>query len=66
VLFRADGVLIGAASLKQPDQFQWQFPLPSQLIGESTMEIEIEVSRTTQVAGDPRVFGLTFGTFTIE
>ena len=30
------------------------------------MEIQIEVSRTTQVAGDPRVFGLTFGTFTLE
>jgi hypothetical protein len=66
VSFRAEGVSIGAASLRQPDQFQWQFPLPSQLIGQSTMELEIEVSRTTQVAGDPRVFGLTFGTFTIE
>jgi len=66
VFFRADGILIGSAALKQPDQFQWQFPLPSQLIGQSTMEIEIEVSRTTQVPGDPRIFGLTFGTFTVE
>jgi hypothetical protein len=66
VFFRADGILIGSAALKQPDQFQWQFALPSQLIGQSTMEIEIEVSRTTQVPGDPRIFGLTFGTFTVE
>ena len=64
--FRADGVLIGKASLKQAQQFELQFPLPSQLIGESTMELEIDVSRTTRVAGDPRVFGLTFGTFTVE
>jgi hypothetical protein len=66
VSFRADGVILGKTSLKQPDQFELQFPLPTRLIGESTMEIEIEVSRTTQVAGDPRVFGVTFGTFTVE
>ena len=66
VSFRSDGILIGKASLKQAQEFELQFPLPSQLIGESTMELEIEVSRTTQVAGDPRAFGLTFGTFTVE
>jgi len=66
VSFRADGVILGKTSLKRPDQFELQFPLPAQLIGASTMEIEIEVSRATQVAGDPRVFGLTFGTFTVE
>ncbi len=66
VSFRSDGILIGKASLKQAQEFELQFLLPSQLIGESTMELEIEVSRTTQVAGDPRAFGLTFGTFTVE
>jgi hypothetical protein len=66
VSFRADGVMIGTATLKQADQFALQFPLPSELVGRSMMEIQIEVSRTTQIAGDPRVFGLTFGTFTLE
>jgi hypothetical protein len=66
VSFRADGILIGKASLKNPDTFELQFPLPVQLAGESMMELQIEVSRTTQVAADPRVFGLTFGTFTVE
>jgi dolichyl-phosphate-mannose-protein mannosyltransferase len=66
VSFRADGILIGEASPKNTGAFELQFRLPVELIGESMMEIEIEVSRTTQVAGDPRVFGLTFGTFTVE
>ncbi len=66
VLFRADAVTIGKASLKQAEQFEFKFPLPSELEGGSMMEIEIEVSRTTQVERDPRVFGLTFGTFTLE
>ncbi len=66
VSFSADGILIGKASLKQADEFALQFPLPSRLIGQSAMEIQIEVSRTTRVAGDPRVFGLTFGTFAVE
>jgi hypothetical protein len=66
VSFRADGILIGTASLQQPETFERQFPLPAGLNGKSTMEIEIQVSRTTQVAGDPRAFGLTFGTFTVD
>ena len=66
VSFRADGILIGTASLQRPETFELQFPLPAALIGKSMMEIEIQVSRTTQVASDPRAFGLTFGTFTVD
>jgi hypothetical protein len=66
VSFRADGILIGTASLQKPETFELEFPLAAALIGKSTMAVEIEVSRTTQVAGDPRAFGLTFGTFTVD
>jgi hypothetical protein len=67
VSFRAGGVAIGTATLKKPDEhFELQFTVPSELVGGSTMEIEIEVSRTIQVAGDTRSLGLTFGTFTLQ
>jgi hypothetical protein len=66
VSFRVDAVTIGKVALTRAEQFEFKFPLPSELEGGSMMEIEIEVSRTTQVARDPRVFGLTFGTFTLE
>jgi len=67
VSFRAGGVAIGTAKLKRPDEkFELQFTLPSVLVGSSTMDIEIEVIRTIQVAGDPRLLGLTFGTFTLQ
>ena len=67
VSFSAGGVAIGTATLKKPDeQFELQFTVPSELVGSSTMEIEIEVSRPIQVAGDTRSLGLTFGTFTLQ
>ncbi len=67
VSFRASGVAIGTATLKKPDEhFELQFAVPSDLVGGSTMDVEIEVSRTIQVAGDTRLLGLTFGTFTLQ
>lgn len=66
VSFRADGVTLGTETLKEPNQFSFEFKLPPELIGTSTMDLEIEVSRTVQVPNDPRTFGLVFGTFTLE
>jgi len=67
VTFRADGVTIGTATLKDANrQFAVNFTVPAQLIGTTPMEVEIEVSRTVQVPNDPRTFGLVFGTFTLE
>jgi hypothetical protein len=67
VTLRAGGVVIGTATLKVPDQhFNLEFQLPPELIGGSTMDLEIEVSRTLQVPGDTRVLGLVFGTFTLQ
>ncbi len=67
ILFRADDVEIGTATLKQPDQrFNLQFPLPPELVGRPMVQIEIEVSRTTQAPGDSRDLGMVFTTFTIK
>ena len=67
VSIHSGGVTIGTAVLKEPNQaFDLHFQLPAVLIGESTMQIEVDVNRTFQVAGDPRTFGLVFGTFTLQ
>jgi hypothetical protein len=69
VFFRGDGIEIGSASLDRPNQhFDLKLPLPSALIGRPWIEVEIEVSHTTQIAGggDPRTLGLVFQTFTIK
>ncbi len=67
VSFRADGMPIGSATLKQPDQhFTLSYALPAGIEGRKSIEIEIEVNRTTTVPGDSRTFGLVFGTFTIK
>jgi hypothetical protein len=67
VSFRADGVTIGTAAVAQPDQrFNLNLPLPAELVGRQTMELEIEVNRTLRVSKDSREFGLVFTTFTIK
>lgn len=64
---RADTVAIGSAVLQAPNKaFDLHFPVPKELEGASTMELQIEVNRTFQVAGDPRTFGLVFGTLTLQ
>jgi hypothetical protein len=67
VRFRADGIDIGKMTLHQPDQdFKLRFTMPPQLAGRPTLELEIEVGRTVQAAGDQRPLGLIFGTFTMK
>jgi hypothetical protein len=68
VSFHGDGVKIGSASLNRPNQhFDLKLPLPSTLVGRDWIEIEIEVSHTTQAGGgDPRALGLVLRTFTIR
>jgi hypothetical protein len=43
-----------------------RFALPPQLVGRPQVELQIEVSRTTQLANDERPLGLAFTTFTIK
>lgn len=67
VSFRGDGFKIATAKLTEPDkQFDLQFPIPAELAGRPQLEIEIAVSRTTHIPGDPRELGLIFGTFRIK
>lgn len=66
ITLRASGIAIGKATLNKPEQFELTFPVPPQLIGDSTMDVEIELSRTFQPAGEARSLGVTFGTFTLK
>ncbi|MBZ5606801.1 MAG: hypothetical protein LAP38_00975 [Acidobacteriia bacterium] len=66
VSFRADGSTIGTTTLSKPAQFYLQFPLPGELTGKPTVEIAIEVDRTTQPSRDSRQLGLVFGTFRMK
>jgi hypothetical protein len=68
VSFRGDGITIGSASLRSPDQhFDLKLPLPAALVGRPWIEVEIEVDHTTRLPqGDPRTLGLVLQTFTIK
>lgn len=67
VAFRVDGKKAGSLKLKDANQrFESSFALPPELAGKPDVEVSIEVSRTTDVPGEPRAFGLVFGTFTIR
>lgn len=67
VSFRADHAVIGSTVLTQPNQpFNLHFVLPGPFEGTQMLEIEIDLNRTFQVPGDPRTFGLVFGTFALE
>jgi hypothetical protein len=66
VSFLGDGIPIGSATLKKAESFALEFPLPSALVGRPEMELQIEVSRTTQSPGDIRILGLVFNTFRIK
>jgi hypothetical protein len=59
--------VIGSTLLTQPNQpFNLHFVLPGPFEGTQMLEIEIDLNRTFQVPGDPRTFGLVFGTFALE
>jgi hypothetical protein len=67
VVFRADGIELGTATLKDPNKrFQLQFPLPDRLVGKNTIEISIEVGHTVKAGADVRPLGLIFSTFTMK
>lgn len=66
VTFRTGDIVIGKATLNKPEQFELMFPVPPQLIGGSVMDIDIELGRAFQPAGEARSLGLTFGTFALK
>ncbi len=66
VHFSAGGREIGSSTLETEGTFAFDYPLPSELVGQKEIEITIEVSRVLHIAGDERDFGATFGTFAIR
>jgi hypothetical protein len=53
--------------LKKPNErFELEFQLPPELVGSSTIDLEIAVNRTIRPAGDTRSLGLIFGTFALQ
>jgi hypothetical protein len=42
------------------------FPLPAALIGQSSVEVSIDASKTVRFPGDERDLGVIFGTFSIR
>ena len=67
VRFRVNGQEIGTTVVAMPDhKFQSDFLLPDKLVGEYSMGVSIEVSKTFRPAGDQRDLGMIFGTFSVH
>jgi hypothetical protein len=67
LIFRGNGREIGSAVTQNgDDRFSLAFPLPAALIGQSSVEISIHVSKTLRFPGDRRDLGVIFGTFSIR
>jgi hypothetical protein len=67
LIFRVEKTEIGRATISKPGEpFEFDFPLPSQTIGEKTIEISIETNRTFHPPGDNRELGMVFGTFAVR
>lgn len=67
LLFRADGIEIGRATISQPGEaFALEFALPAKTIGQKSVEISVETSRTFRPPGENRDLGMVFGTFTVR
>ncbi|MCP5114011.1 MAG: hypothetical protein GY953_24520 [bacterium] len=62
-----DGHALAAVMLSQPDApFDFQFELPSNLVGKSNIQIDLAVDRTFSPPGDGRALGAAFGVFSIR
>jgi len=62
-----EGEEIGQLRLTQGDAgFDAAFPLPSQFLGRTRIEITVQLDRTFRAPGDLRDLGLTFGSFEVR
>ena len=65
--FRGNGRDIGLAVIKKPyGPFSLSLPLPTALIGQSSVQIEVELSKVVRQPGEDRDLGMIFGTFAIR
>jgi hypothetical protein len=62
-----DGVVLSTVPVRTADDdFAFDFEVPARFLGAPKIELAVEVDRTFTAPGDPRVFGLVFGTFEIR
>jgi hypothetical protein len=62
----ASGHDLGSAVIRKPEQFAFDFLLPSALVGQESIEVAIEVSKVYLAPSDHRELGMVFGTFSIR
>jgi hypothetical protein len=66
VTVTANGSTLPPAPLASGGNFELTYALPDALVGQSTMQLTVEVSRTFRAGADIRDLGLVLGTFEIK
>jgi hypothetical protein len=67
IRFRGNGIDIAKAAITEAGaSFSLSFPLPPALIGQSNVEIEMELNKVLRAPGEDRELGMIFGTFAIR
>ena len=67
VTVEVDGRKISSVSIKPgTERFDFDFPLPADLVGKESVEVAVELARTFLMPGDDRQLGVAFGVFEIR
>ena len=66
VAVTVNGLAIAPKSLSSGGNFQLAFPLPAAVVGQSALQVTVEVSRTFRAGADIRNLGLAFGEFEVK
>jgi hypothetical protein len=66
VAVAVNGSALPPASLASGGNFELSFRLPDGVVGQSTMQVTVEVSRTFRAGADIRDLGLAFGEFEVK
>jgi len=61
-----NGSALAPVALASGGNFELAFPLPDALVGQSAIEVTVEVSRTFRAGADVRDLGLAFGEFEVK
>jgi hypothetical protein len=61
-----NGSALAPAKLSSGGDFDLAFPLPDAVVGQSVMQVVVEVSRTFRSGADIRDLGLAFGEFEVR
>jgi len=66
VTVAVNGATLPPATIASGGDFEVAFALPDSLVGQSIIEVAVEVNRTFRAGGDIRDLGLSFGEFEIR